>query len=91
MIVIRVELWSAVNGSRTELARMSICNDGTAGAGAVGHYDGETYTGRSSPALDASMRQRRVTRRGRVEGHRRNDLHVWHLVARMLTAMGYGR
>lgn len=27
----------------------------------------------------------------RVEGHRRHDLHVWHLVAKMLAAMGYGR
>ena len=89
MIVVRVELWSAINGHRTELARMSISNDGT-GTDAVCDYNGETLTGRSREALDSAMKMGRITRRGRVEGHRRHDLHIWHLVARMLATMGYG-
>jgi hypothetical protein len=31
-----------------------------------------------------------VTRKGKVEGHRSLDLHVWHLVAKALASMGYG-
>jgi hypothetical protein len=88
MIVVRVELWSAVTGERTELARMRIGNDGRATAAdpTLGTYAGETLKGRSASALDKGE----VTRRGRVERFRRKDQHVWHLVARMLASMGYG-
>lgn len=91
MIVVRVELWSAVNGRVTELARMAISNDGQ-GTDAACDYDGVTFKGRSAEALTAAMRRgdAGVTRRGRVTGHRRHDLHVWHLVGKMLAAMGYG-
>lgn len=89
MIVIRVELWSAADGQKTELARAMIHNVG--GGTKVGDYQGETYRGRSAEALDAAMWRRSVTRAGKVTGHRRLDLHVWHLVAKMLTAMGYGQ
>ncbi len=84
MIVVRVELWSAISGEKTELARMAICNDG--GTERVGNYTCETYRGRSAEQLD----QRTIQRNGAVIGHRRLALHVWHLVARSLTAMGYG-
>lgn len=90
MIVVRVELWSAVTGKVTELARMGISNDAS-GTDKVCAYDGETWRGRDREALDKAMRDHAVTRRGRVEGYRRHDLHVWHLVAKMLAAMGYGR
>ncbi len=89
MIVIRVELWSAVDGRKTELARAMIHNVG--GGLKVGDYEGETYRGRSAEALESAMRQSKVVRRGKVVGHRRLDLHVWHLVAKMLSAMGYGQ
>lgn len=89
MIVVRVELWSAVTGQRTELARMRIANDGAASAGdpQLGSYDGETLNGRSAAALDVG----KVVRRGRVENWPRQRQHVWNLVARMLGAMGYGQ
>lgn len=89
MIVVRVELWSAIDGSRRELARMRISNDGstTVENRALGTYDGETLVGRSTSALD----QGRVQRSGRVADYPREKLHIWHLVARMLTAMGYAR
>jgi hypothetical protein len=87
VIVVRVELWSAVTGQRTELARMRISNDGrtTTANSRFGDYLGETLRGRSEAALDQGQRQRS----GRVVGYPRLSLHVWHLVARMLVAMGY--
>lgn len=85
MIVVRVELWSARTGERTELARMRISNDG-AGTPRVADYFGATHRGRSAAVLDRGV----VQRSGVVEGFPRQSLHVWHLVARMLAAMGYG-
>lgn len=87
MIVVRVELWSAVTGVRTELARMRISNDGhaTARDPGVGDYLGETLRGRSEHALDEG----RAQRTGKVVGFNRHSLHVWHLVGRMLADMGY--
>lgn len=89
MIVIRVELWSAIDGQKTEIARAMIHNVG--GDTKVGDYQGETYRGRSTDALNHAMRKQQVTRSGTVTGHRRLDLHVWHLVAKMLASMGYGK
>src|SRR5205809_1874117 len=88
MIVVRVELWSAVTGARTELARLRIANDGvtTAADRGLGTYVGETYRGRSAGALDRAE----VSRRGRVERYPREARHIWNLVALMLAAMGYG-
>lgn len=86
MIVVRVELWSARDGSRRELARMRIANDGQSVDVRRGDYLGETFVGRSSRVLDFEN----VSRRGVVRGWRRQDLHVWNLVAGMLGAMGYG-
>lgn len=85
MIVIRVELWSAVTGEKKELARMHIANDG-AGTLTHGDYDGTTFRGRDSAALD----KLRPNRTGKVAHYPRKALHVWHLVARMLAAMEYG-
>jgi len=92
VIVVRVELWSAVTGQRTELARMRISNDGRATLNdpELGTYRGETLRGRSEQALDSAHQHNEVTRSGRVERFPRVKLHVWFLVARMLLAMGYG-
>lgn len=84
MIIVSVILISANTGKATEIGRMAICNEG--GTEAVGDYSCETYRGRSSEELG----QRRITRSGNVTGHRRKSLHVWHLVAKALGAMGYG-
>lgn len=87
MIIVRVELLSAINGRTTELARMHICNDGQASVQnpRLGDYTVATLRGRDKDTLD-----KRVTQRsGRVTGHRRLDLHVWVLVAKALKAVGY--
>lgn len=87
MIVVRVELWSAVTGERKEIGRMHICNDGHASMKNIrrGAYNGMTFVGRDAEALD----RRQISKTGRVEDYPRLDLHVWNLVSRMLVAMGY--
>ncbi len=89
MIVVRVELVSAIDGETTELARMMIDNVG--GTAKVGDYRCRTYRGRSVEQLTKAMLANSVTREGKVYGHRRLDLHVWHLVGKALQAMGYGQ
>lgn len=83
MIVVRVELWSAVTGKRTELARMRIANIG--GGGNQRDYEGVTFRGRSAAALDRAETQRT----GKLERFPAESRHVWNLVARMLAGMGY--
>lgn len=84
MIVIRVELWSAVTGEKTEIARAHICNTG--GTLKHGDYQAETYRGRSARTLSHLM----VQRQGTVRNHPRLSQHVWNLVAKALKSMGYG-
>lgn len=86
MIIVRFELHSAITGEVTELARMRITNraDGTT---SIGNYDVCTFRGRNAAALDAGV----VQRKGEVLGHPRLAEHVWHLVAKALKNMGYGR
>lgn len=83
MIVVRVELKSAITGLTTELARMHICNVG--GTQTKGDYECTTLFGRSKDELDKGRKQRN----GRVVNYPRLSVHVWHLVARALMSMGY--
>ncbi|WP_298165334.1 hypothetical protein [Novosphingobium sp.] len=92
MIIIRVELWSALTGQKTELARMVIDNIG--GTANLGDYRCRTLRGRSEESLDRSMQAMRTTgtqREGRVLRHPRLREHVWNLVAKSLSSMGYGQ
>jgi hypothetical protein len=83
MIVIRVELHSAITRKVTEIARMHISNIG--GSRQTGHYHAKTYRGRSSEQLSHGA----VQRQGSIRNYPRLSLHVWHLVARALVAMNY--
>lgn len=85
MIVIRVELHSAITRQVTELGRMTICNDGK-GTAERGTYLGKVLRGRSRAALDRGE----VQRSGTVTNYPRKSSHVWNLVAQMLRDMGYG-
>lgn len=85
MIIVRVELHSAVTGTVTEIARMRICNRGDHASWRMGNYEGESFVGRDRSALDKG----RVSHRGTVDDYPREALHVWNLVGRMLRAMGY--
>ncbi len=91
MIVIKVELWSAIDGEKTELARMVIDNIG--GNHQLADYRTRTLRGRSKEALDRALNDipMNVTREGKVTGHARLREHVWNLVAKALSGMGYGR
>lgn len=84
MIIVRVELWSAKDGSRRELARMLITNMGMLGA--VRDYAVEALRGRSTEALN----KREVQRRGTVRAHNSEAVHIWNLVAKALKSCGYG-
>jgi hypothetical protein len=83
VIVVRVELHSAITGQVSEIAKMHICNIG--GTATKGDYHCETLRGRSKADLD----RRTVQRSGSVRNYPRLAIHVWHLVARSLVAMGY--
>lgn len=85
VIVVRVELHSAVSGEVTELARAHIFNLG--GTQTVADYGVRTIRGRSTRALDLGH----VQRSGKVENHPKAALHVWHLVAKALATVGYGK
>lgn len=92
MIVVKVELWSAINGQKTELARMVIDNIG--GTVQRSDYRVRTLRGRSEEALDRALLQMDgagTQRTGKVVGHARLREHVWNLVAKGLANLGYGR
>ena len=85
MIVVRVELHSAITRKVTEIARAEICNIGLDKTGRIGDYEVRTLWGKRTSQLD----KRRIRHHGEVRGHRRLDQHVWHLVAKSLAAVGY--
>ena len=85
MIIVRVELWSAITGETTELARMEICNDGDHPNHKRGNYSARTLRGRDTAALNKRVTQRN----GEVKDYPRLAVHVWNLVARALKAMRY--
>lgn len=84
MIVVRVELHSAINGEVSEIGRAYIDNIG--GDANLGDYRVRTLNGRNTRALDRGV----VQREGRVIGHPRLREHVWNLVAKALSRTGYG-
>jgi hypothetical protein len=86
MIIVRVELHSAVTGKMTELARMHIANTGIGTLDRC-DYTGETFVGRDTRALDRG----RINHTGVVVNWPRQTKHVWCLVHRMLVSMGYAK
>lgn len=96
MLVVRVELWSAITGVKTEIARMIIHNVGVSNEGKKGDYKILTLKGRSKDALDKAMTswwnggKHLITREGEVKGHNRLSEHVWNLVAKALKGVKYG-
>lgn len=85
MLVVRVELHSAITGKITEIGRMIIANDAT-GTRTRGNYQTRVFKGRSTSQLDMGV----VQRRGGVFNWPRQARHVWNLVSAALTQMGYG-
>lgn len=85
MIIVSVQLLSAVDGRHDELARMEICNMGT-GTATTGNYSAETLRGRSTKDFARRTRQRIAY----VNGHARQREHIWNLVAKALRNLCYG-
>jgi hypothetical protein len=89
MLVIRVELHSAITGKVTEIARMLMWNDGT-GTPASGNYEatvaGGDVVGHMRP-IDIRYPAILLCK-GKISGYPRK-LPVWNLVARMLAAMEF--
>ena len=77
MLVVRVELHSAITRKITEIAQMCISNVG--GTTARGNYEARTFIKGSSE----------VARAGQVYDYPRQSKHVWNLVARALHSMSY--
>jgi hypothetical protein len=87
MIIIKVELHSAVTGKVQELARMHIINQGstTIKNPNFGDYQVQTFRGRSKEILDKLT----ISKATIIHNWRRNDYHVWNLICKALTKMGY--
>lgn len=79
MILIKVELHSAITGKVTEIGRMQIYNDGT-GTSKSRNY-GVRLMRRGTKDV--------VQRTGEVKGHASLSLSIWKLVAKALLAVGF--
>ncbi|TIN00992.1 MAG: hypothetical protein E5Y34_11085 [Mesorhizobium sp.] len=80
MIIVTVELHSAITGQRTKIGEMLISNTGESTDANVGDYTG---------AVMRKPNFRSVTKHGTIKGHRRHDQPVWNLVRKMLASMAY--
>lgn len=96
MIVVRVELWSAITGRKTELARLIIANEGTSENPRRGDYTAAALRGRDAETLQANtvawvMNRKGAAHTGEVKNHARLQEHVWVLVTKALKACGYDK
>ncbi len=79
MIVVKVELHSAVTGKVTELGVMHISNDGSLGNTSKGNYDVTVFRKNSDT----------INCKGRVENHARHSLSIWSLLRKALQSVSY--
>lgn len=87
MLVVKIELWSAVTGKVEEIGRMYIGNDGTA-RGKRGNYDVKVTRKGSEKSTGwktfRGWKNVKATRTGRVEDYPRSSYNVWRLITRAL-------
>ena len=74
MIVIKVELHSAITKKVSLIGKAIICNDGS-GSISSGNYNAKFW----------SKRPNIVWREGKVENFPRKSLNVWYLLSKCLT------
>jgi hypothetical protein len=86
MIVVKVELVSAINGETTLLN--SVVLDNIGGTNARGHYRVRSFRKGVDP-VEAVYRANRSVREGKVREHPRLAESVLCLVRKGLEAMGY--
>ena len=91
MLVVKVELHSAITGRVSEIARMVIANTGTSEDPKRGDYTCYTLRGRNAEALNKAMVEGSPpVRSALVLNYPRLAVHVWNLVAAALSNMNYG-
>lgn len=83
MLLVKIELHSAITGQISDLGSMIIANDNT-GDPEYGNYD--VRMARPQQHLVAAI-WRNPERKGRVENYPRLELPVWELVRRSLDAL----
>jgi len=88
MIIVTVELKSAIDGRTTKLGEMIIANDGT-GTNTKGNYDAFVY--RKPKFFNWKRLTDNTTRTSRVENYSRQSRVIWDLVGLALKNMGYGK
>jgi len=79
MLVIKVELHSAITGQISEIARMRIYNDMT-GSREIGNYVADVFDDETKTKITAT---------GAVKKYPRLTAPVWSLVAKSLKAAGF--
>lgn len=84
MIIVRVELHSAITRKITELARIKIWNDETGNFNRR-NYQAVSYRGRCKDALDKEI----VMKNCDVKAWPSERFHIWNLVRQVLTNLGY--
>ena len=77
MIIVTVELHSAITQKKTLLGTCRIANDG-GGSATLGNYDAVFSGGKGGPG-----------KTGRVERYPRKAVAIWNLVRRACEAAGY--
>jgi hypothetical protein len=88
MIRVTIELISAINGQRSTLGVMDICNDGQSDDPNIGHYYGKLYRkGAVKPQELTAVTDQYVQRRGKVKNYPRKSYVIWRLIIRMLRDM----
>lgn len=92
MIVVRIELHSAITGKITEIARAIIYNDERKNPThnpLRGNYVAFTAPGVTKEHMIPPAIYRRRKHEVFVLNYARKSKHVWHLVARALNTMGF--
>jgi len=88
MLVVKIELWSAITGKVTEVGRMYLGNDGSSLDPSRGNYD--VKVARKGTSRWAGLKDFpgwhavKTVREGRVENYPRKSYNVWRLVLRAL-------
>lgn len=89
MIVVPIQLWSAITGAQTTLGTMVIDNVATRKGGSEADYRVRMYK-KTAKQIVEQVHTEKPIREGQVIGHKRVKEPVQNLVAKALKEMGYG-
>lgn len=88
MIVVKIELHSAITHKITEIGRMYICNDGTCIDPSKGNYDVYVNRKGSKKIPNPLIKENpKYLRKGKVLNYPRLSYNVWKLIARALKSV----